>query len=466
MSLKVYNTLTKSKEEFKPIHEGKVSMYVCGVTVYDDIHMGHARSMIVFDMIARYLRYRGFEVDHATNFTDVDDKIINRASEQGIPPLQLSAMYIERYFKEAEALGIKKADRYPKASEYMDQIVDLVRKLEEKGYAYRTVDGSVYFSMDKVVNYGKLSGMRIDELRAGARIEPGEEKRNPMDFALWKGAKPGEIAWDSPWGKGRPGWHIECSAMCMDLFGDTIDIHGGGNDLIFPHHENEILQSESVTGKPLANYWLHNGMLNVQEEKMAKSLKNFFSVRQVLSQHSKEEVRFFLLNTHYRGPLGYSDTALEEAAASLRRLQNTYYDLNAAATSAAGTEGAEQLVSKARQEFVEQMDDDFNSRAAIAAIFEFSREINRLMSEGRLSKQGAKDAMAFLEEMDQILGVLPSAREAAGGELDSVMQVLIDIRKELRKRKLFDLADRIRDELAAKGIKLEDTADGAKWKRT
>jgi len=322
----------------------------------------------------------------------------------------------------------------------------------------------VYFSMDKVRDYGKLSGMKLDELRAGARIEPGEEKRNPMDFALWKGVKPGEIAWDSPWGKGRPGWHIECSAMCMNLFGDTIDIHGGGNDLIFPHHENEILQSESATGKPLANYWLHNGMLTVQEEKMAKSLKNFFTVSQVLSEHSKEEVRFYLLNTHYRGPLGYSDAALEEAASSLRRLHNTYAELKSVASSSIGAEGAEALVDKARKEFMESMDDDFNSRAAIAAIFDLAREANKLMSEGRLSKEGAKRVYLFLEEADQVLGVLPSPPETEG-DLDAVMQIIIEIRKELRKRKMFDLADQIRDKLAAQGIKLEDTAEGAKWKR-
>jgi cysteinyl-tRNA synthetase len=281
---------------------------------------------------------------------------------------------------------------------------------------------------------------------------------------LWKGAKPGEIAWDSPWGKGRPGWHIECSAMCMALFGETIDIHGGGNDLIFPHHENEILQSESATGKPLANYWLHNGMLTVQEEKMAKSLKNFFTVRQVLSLHTKEEVRFYLLNTHYRGPLGYSDVALEEAAASVRRLHNTYGGLSAAATSATGTEGVKELVEKARKDFVDNMDDDFNSRAAIAVIFDFAREANRLMAEGRLSREGALEAHRFLEEVDQVLGVLPSAPVGAE-DLDAVMQVIIEIRKELRNRKMYDLADQIRDKLAAKGIKLEDTAEGAKWKR-
>ena len=465
MALKVHNTLTKQREEFRPIKDKKVSMYVCGVTVYDDIHMGHARHMIVFDMIVRYLRYKGYQVTYATNFTDVDDKIINRANETGMPALQLSSMYIDRYFKEAEALGIKSADIYPKASEFIPQIIDLVKRIEAVGRAYRAKDGSVYFSMDDVKDYGKLSGMKMEELIAGTRVEVGELKRNPMDFALWKSAKPGEISWPSPWGNGRPGWHIECSAMCMNLFGDTIDIHGGGNDLIFPHHENEILQSESVTGKPLANYWLHNGMLQVQEAKMAKSLKNFFTVRQILERYSKEEVRFYVLNTHYRGPLGYSDAALDEAAASLKRLHNTYAELKAARSIASGKGDAKNLVDKTRAEFMEQMDDDFNSRAAIAAIFELARETNRLLGEGNLSREGVKNILDFLEEMDQVFGILPS-EEIAENDLDGVMQILIEVRKELRKRKLFDLADAIRNMLDEQGIKLEDTAEGVKWKKT
>ena len=464
MGLKVYNTLTKRKEEFQPLHDDQVNMYVCGVTVYDDIHMGHARNMVVFDMIARYLRYKGYKVVHATNFTDVDDKIINRANEVGVPALQLSSMYIERYFQEAEALGVKRADKYPKASEYIQEIIEMVKMIEAAGSAYRTGDGSVYFSMDKVKDYGKLSGMKIDELKAGTRVDVDEEKRNPTDFALWKGAKPGEISWPSPWGEGRPGWHIECSAMCMKLFGETLDIHGGGNDLMFPHHENEIVQSESVTGKPLARYWLHNGMLQVQEEKMAKSLKNFFTVRQVLEKHSKEEARFYLLNTHYRGPLAYSDAALEEAAASLKRLHGTYAELKAALSTTKGEDDAGPLVEKARKDFIEQMDDDFNSRAAIAVIFDLARETNRLLAEGKLSQTGVRDLLSFLEEADQVLGILP--QEKAGEEtLNGVVQILIEVRKELRKRKLFDLADSIRDRLAEKGIKLEDTAEGAKWKR-
>jgi cysteinyl-tRNA synthetase len=465
VTLKVFNTLTKSKEEFVPIDDKKVKMYVCGVTVYDDMHMGHARNMVVFDMLTRYLRYRGYTVTHVTNFTDVDDKIIARAHEQGIEPLKLSAMYIERYFKESEALGVHRADVYPKASDYIPQIIEFIGRIEKAGYAYQAIDGSVYFDMEKVDTFGRLSGMKADDLVAGARVEVGEAKRNPMDFALWKAAKPGEISWPSPWGHGRPGWHIECSAMVSQLLGDTIDIHGGGNDLIFPHHENEILQSEAVTGKPLAHYWMHNGMLEVQGEKMAKSLKNFFTVKQILERYKREEVRFYLLNTHYRGPLGYSDTALDEAAVALSRLHNTYRDLQASLKNANGSNDARDLVEKARTDFIAQMDDDLNTRGAIAVMFDLARETNKLLSEWKLSREGAQRILAFLHEADQMFGILPVEAPRAE-ELDGIMQVLIEVRKELRKRKQYDLADQIRDMLAKQGIKLEDSAEGAKWKRS
>jgi cysteinyl-tRNA synthetase len=464
MALQVHNTLTKRKEEFKPIDDKKIKMYVCGVTVYDDIHMGHARHIVVFDMIVRYLRYSGFRVTHVTNFTDVDDKIINRAKELGVPPLQLSKTYIDRYFSEVELLGVKRADVYPKASEFIPQIIDMVRRIEAAGFAYQAGDGSVYFSMDKVRDYGKLSGMKMEELIAGARVGVDESKRNPMDFALWKAVKTGEISWPSPWGPGRPGWHIECSAMCMNLLGDTIDIHGGGNDLIFPHHENEILQSWSVTHKPLANYWIHNGMLQIQEEKMSKSLKNFFTVRQVLDDFTKEDIRFFILNTHYRGPLNFSEAAMEESAASLRRLNNTYCALKGAIGAADGDNDAAELVEKARQGFIESMDDDFNTRAAISGIFDLARETNRLLAEGVLSREGAANIVGFFEEIDQVLGVLAGDEERVDVSSD-IIQILIEVRQELRERKLFDLADSIRDKLLQKGIELEDTAEGIKWKR-
>ncbi|MDD1765611.1 MAG: cysteine--tRNA ligase [Methanomassiliicoccales archaeon] len=442
----------------------KIKMYVCGVTVYDDIHMGHARHIVVFDMIVRYLRYKGYGVTHVTNFTDVDDKIINRSRELGVPALDLSKTYIDRYFNEIEMLGVRRADMYPKASEFIPQIVDMVKRIEAAGYAYATEDGSVYFSMDKVSEYGRLSGMKIEELLAGARISVDENKRNPMDFALWKAAKPGEISWPSPWGQGRPGWHIECSAMCMNLLGDTVDIHGGGNDLIFPHHENEILQSWSVTHKPLANYWIHNGMLQIQEEKMSKSLKNFFTVRQILSEFTKEDLRFFILNTHYRGPLNFSEIAVEEAAASLRRLHNTYDALKKSMESARGDDDALELVEKARQNFFSSMDDDFNSRAAISDIFDLVRETNRLLTDGGLSPKGAKNIVDFLEETDQVLGILPGKQERQDVSSE-IIQVLMELRQELRNRRLFDLADDIRNKLLQRGIELEDTTEGTKWRR-
>jgi cysteinyl-tRNA synthetase len=464
MGLSLFNTMTKQVEEFVPIEDRKVRMYVCGVTVYNDIHMGHARSIIVFDMIARYLRYKGYNVTLVTNFTDVDDKIINRANEMKMKPLELSAMYIEQYFKDIEKLGVKKADIYPKASECIPEIIAMVKRIMGNGFGYRTEDGSVYFSVDKVEEYGKLSGNKQEEMISGARVCVDEIKNNPMDFCLWKAAKPGEISWPSPWGPGRPGWHIECSAMCLKYLGETIDIHGGGNDLIFPHHENEILQSESVTGKPLAKYWLHNGMLQVQDAKMSKSMKNFFTVKDIAALYKTQEIRFYLLNTHYRGPLNYSENALNEAAASLKRIQNTYVELKDHALKAAGNYEAEDLVQKTRDEFTAQMDDDFNTRGAIAAIFEAAREANKLMDHEMLSRKGTERIIVLFQELDGILGILPQT-EKKGDHLDDVMQILIEVRKELRKRKAYDLADQIRNQLAEKGIVLEDNAEGVRWKQ-
>lgn len=466
MSLRIFNTLTKQEEDFKPIEDKKVKMYVCGVTVYDDIHMGHARSIIVFDMITRYLRYRGYDVTHLTNFTDVDDKIINRAAEMGMEPLALSRMYIEKYFQDVDALGVKRANGYPKASENIPQIITMIQRIMDHGFAYKSEDGSVYFSVDKVKDYGRLTGQKLEDMQAGARVEVNELKRNPYDFALWKAAKPGEIFWDSPWGKGRPGWHIECSAMCTEYLGETIDIHGGGNDLMFPHHENEILQSEAANGKPLAKYWVHNGMLQVQDAKMSKSLKNFFSVRDVLAKHSKEELRFYVLSAHYRGPQVYSEAALEEASASLKRLHNAYHELLSAQRTARGSDDAKELVDGFRSKFIEAMDQDFNTRAAISELFEAVREINKLLADGRLSSEGARSILGVLKEMDSVFAILPAEQASAEDRSGDMIDILIEVRNELRKRKQYDLADKIRERLKEKGVELQDTAEGVKWKRT
>jgi cysteinyl-tRNA synthetase len=466
VSLRIFNTLTKQEEDFKPIEDKKVKMYVCGVTVYDDIHMGHARSIIVFDMITRYLRYRGYDVTHLTNFTDVDDKIINRAAEMGMEPLALSRMYIEKYFQDVDALGVKRANGYPKASENIPQIITMIQRIMDHGFAYKSEDGSVYFSVDKVKDYGRLTGQKLEDMQAGARVEVNELKRNPYDFALWKAAKPGEIFWDSPWGKGRPGWHIECSAMCTEYLGETIDIHGGGNDLMFPHHENEILQSEAANGRPLANYWVHNGMLQVQDAKMSKSLKNFFSVRDVLAKHSKEELRFYVLSAHYRGPQVYSEAALEEASASLKRLHNVYHELVSAQKMAHGSDDAKDLVDSFRSKFIEAMDQDFNTRAAISELFEAVREINKLLADGRLSSEGARSILGVLKEMDSVFAILPAEQASAEDRSGDMIDILIEVRNELRKRKQYDLADKIRERLKEKGVELQDTAEGVKWKRT
>ena len=466
VTLRIYNTLSKKEEEFVPLDDRKVLMYVCGVTVYDDMHMGHARSAIVFDMIARYLRFRGYDVKHVTNFTDVDDKIINRAAERGMEPLELSAMYIDRYFEDIDRLGVRRSDAYPKASESIDDIIAMIQKIIDHGYGYRSEDGSVYFSVEKVEDYGRLTGQRLEDMQAGARVEVNEMKRHPYDFALWKAAKPGEISWDSPWGKGRPGWHIECSAMCTRHLGETIDIHGGGNDLIFPHHEDEILQSEAANGKPLSLYWVHHGMLQVEGAKMAKSAGNFFSVRDVLKRHTGEEIRFYFLSAHYRGPQVYSPAALEEASASLRRLHNTYSELQAAIDTAKGDHDASAEVETFRKAFIEAMDADLNSRAAISALFELVREVNKLLSDGRLSRQGAENVLAVMDEIDQVFGILPHEAADAADRSGELVELLIEVRNELRARKLYDLADKVRDGLKARGIEVQDTAEGVKWKRT
>ena len=434
MSLRIHNTLTNSLEEFKPIEPGRVRMYVCGVTVYDDIHMGHARSMIVFDMVARYLRYRGYEVTHVTNFTDVDDKIIARAAQEGVEPLELSARYIQRYFEDSAKLGINRADLYPKASECIGDIISMVQRIIDNGYGYAAPDGSVYFDVSKVEDYGRLTNQSVDQLQSSGRIAADPNKRNPLDFAVWKAAKPGEVSWDSPWGRGRPGWHIECSAMIYRYLGEQIDIHGGGNDLIFPHHENEILQTEAVTGKPLA------------------------------AKYDTRTVRFYFLNTHYMSPLVYGEDMLAEAEAALGRLVNNYRELQSYVRRAPEGDADSAAVEGYKEAFVTAMDNDFNTREAIGVMFEMASASNRAMSEGTMTSGTALEWMALLREFDSVLGILPEDAET-GEELDSVMSILIDLRQELRRRKMYDLADMVRDRVKEAGFSLEDSAEGARWKR-
>ena len=463
MELVLYNTLTRKKEPFEPLQKGRVGIYVCGVTVYDQSHLGHAKSAINFDVIVRYLRHKGYEVNHVTNFTDVDDKIINRANELGMEPLMLSQSMIDEYFKDMDALKIRRASVYPKASETMTEIVQMVNGLIDKGYAYES-QGSVYFSVKKVKIYGKLSGQSLDQMEAGARVEAGEDKRDPMDFALWKAAKPGEISWDSPWGKGRPGWHIECSAMCLKHIGKTVDIHGGGTELVFPHHENEILQSEAYNDAPFVRYWMHNGLLTIDQEKMSKSLKNFFLIKDVLKRYSPEVVRFYILNASYRQPLDYTEISLAEAGKALERLQTTYDTLMVAGKSATGADDAKELCEKSWRQFEERMDDDFSTREAIAVLYDLSREVNRLLGERKLSKKGIDCLLETFNRIDNLLEVLHTDRKAEPvGDVN--IDRLVKAREDARKRKDFAEADRIRKELGEMGIEVQDTKDGGVWKR-
>jgi len=463
MALVLYNTLTRKKEPFEPLAKGKVGIYVCGVTVYDQSHLGHAKSAINFDVIVRYLRHKGFDVTHVTNFTDVDDKIINRAAELGVEPLELSQRMIDEYFRDMDALKIKRANVYPKASETMPDIVAMVEGLIEKGYAYES-NGSVYFSVRKAKVYGKLSGQSLEQMQAGARIEPGEDKRDPMDFALWKAAKPGEISWDSPWGRGRPGWHIECSAMCLKHIGKTVDIHGGGTELVFPHHENEILQSEAYNDAPFVRFWMHNGLLTIDQEKMSKSLKNFFTIKDILKRFPPEVVRFFILNASYRQPLEYNDKSLEESAKALERLQNTYEALKQAAQTATGDDDAVALAQKASKDLEERMDDDISTREAIAVIYDLARDANRLLADRKLSRSGASNLLGILNDFNALFDVLAEEKKRDSKE-DARIEELVRARNEARRRKDFSEADRLRKELADLGVDVQDTRDGAVWKR-
>ena len=460
--MKIYNTLTRKKEEFVPIKEGEVSIYVCGPTVYNFFHIGNARPFVVFDTLRKYMEYRGYQVKFVQNFTDVDDKIINKAKEEGITAPEVSEKYIEEYYKDAAALNVRKADVHPKVSEHIQDIIRFVQTLVEKGYAYEA-DGDVYFSTRKFPEYGKLSKQNIDDLESGARIAVGEVKQDPLDFALWKARKTDdEIAWESPWGMGRPGWHIECSAMSKKHLGETIDIHAGGQDLQFPHHENEIAQSECCNGAPFAHYWMHNGYITIDNEKMSKSKGNFFTVRDILKEYGGEVIRFFLLSGHYRSPINFSDALMEQAKASLGRMENCKENLVYLTT--AGAEGAmtdgekEQLAAydKYRQDFIRVMDDDLNTADAISAVFELVTAINTAVKEGA-TMEFAQKSLETLMEFANVLGLLQSKAEEG---VDAEIQKLVDERQEARKAKNFARADEIRDLLKEKGITLKDTPQG------
>jgi cysteinyl-tRNA synthetase len=462
--LEIFNSLSGRKEPFEPIEPGRVRMYVCGMTVYDYCHLGHARVMVVFDLVVRYLRSRGYRVHYVRNITDLDDKIIHRARELGEDYHALTARFIEAMHEDAEALGIERPDQEPRATESMGQIIAMIARLVALGHAYHAPNGDVYYAVSSYSRYGQLSRKRLEELRAGARVEVEDAKRDPLDFVLWKTAKPGEPCWDSPWGRGRPGWHIECSAMATSCLGPHLDIHGGGEDLKFPHHENEIAQSEPVTGQPFVNLWMHNGFVRVDEEKMSKSLGNFFTVRELLERYPAEAIRYFIVASHYRSPLNYSAQHLESAQASLARLYTALRGLTAAP--------AKPLEPTFLARFQAAMDDDFNTAEALAVLFDLAREINRIRGDDRLAAgrlaatlRGLGALLGLLQsDPDVYLQSLPPSQEAA--ELNrQEIERLIALRDAARRDKDWARADRIRADLKAQGILLEDGPAGSTWRR-
>lgn len=464
--MKVYNTLTRKKEELVPITPGEIKMYACGPTVYNYIHIGNARPLCIFDILRRYLEYRGYNVKFVQNFTDIDDKIIRRANEEHVDFSEISERYIKEFWTDADGLNVRHATINPKATENIDAIIQIISTLIEKGYAYEA-QGDVYFSTEKFKDYGKLSHQPLEDLEAGARIMVGEVKREPMDFAVWKAAKPGEPAWDSPWGKGRPGWHIECSAMNWRYLGDTIDIHCGGQDLIFPHHENEIAQSECFTGKPFAHYWMHNGYINVDNVKMSKSLGNFFTVRDVAEKYGYEPIRYLLISAQYRSPINYSTDIIEQCIAALNRLYTCRDSLDFELKNASDAEhdGDKAIIDgfdKYREQFISAMDDDLNTADAIASIFELVRDINTNVVGKTPSKALVEGAIAMFDELTGVLGLVYNRKNET---LDSDVEALIEARTNARKEKNWAEADRIRDQLKEMGIVLEDTAQGVKWHR-
>jgi cysteinyl-tRNA synthetase len=473
MAIRIFNTLTKRKEEFVPLVVGQARVYVCGVTVYDLCHIGHARSAIVFDVIRRYLAFKGFKVTFVKNYTDVDDKIIRRANEEGVAAQEISERYIAEYRTDMAALGVLPGDVEPKATAHIEQMIALIERLAGKGIAY-AVNGDVYFEVRRFPAYGRLSGKNLEELRAGARVEVDERKRDPLDFALWKASKPGEPAWDSPWGPGRPGWHIECSAMSMQYLGEGFDIHGGGEDLIFPHHENEIAQSEAATGRRFVSYWIHNGFVNLGSEKMSKSLGNTLTIRDMARRHDPEAIRLYLLQTHYRHPLEFSDERIEDAAKALGRLRALKEEADRIASKGTPGPGPDHGLfdgaAERRSRFEAAMDDDFNTPQALGALFDLARLLYTARDQ---VAQGAAGAGAFLMGVSelvtlaQVLGLLAQERrpeQPLDPQLTARIESLVYLRQEARKRRDFMEADRLRDELVAMGVTLVDTRDGTTWK--
>ena len=462
--MKIYNTLTRQKEEFIPLEQGKVKIYACGPTVYNYIHIGNARPLCVFDVLRRYMEWRGYDVQFVQNFTDIDDKIIRRANEENVSYDTISERFIKEFWTDAKGLGVREATMHPKATENIDEIIAIIRKLEEKGFAYKAPNGDVYFRTRKDDAYGKLSHQPIDDLESGARIDVSEQKEDALDFALWKAAKLGEPSWPSPWSDGRPGWHIECSAMARRYLGETIDIHCGGQDLIFPHHENEVAQSECCNGVPFARYWMHNGYINVDNRKMSKSLNNFFTVRDVAEQYGYEPIRFFLISSSYRSPINYNSEIIEQGIAALERLYNCRNALTFAAQHAVEdtvvSQEWEAILSSRREQFIAAMDDDLNTADAIAAVFELAKDINIRLAEGSVTKAECEKVTQCFDELTNVLGLLYNQKEDS---LDKEVEELIAARAKARAEKNWAEADRIRDLLKEMKIVLEDTSMGVKW---
>lgn len=467
--IQIYNTLSRKKEKFIPVEPGKVKMYVCGPTVYNYIHIGNARPAITFDVVRRYLEYRGYQVQFVQNFTDVDDKLINKAKEMETTVADVAERFIQAYVEDVRALEVQEADVHPKVTENIPEIISFIQKLIESGHAYE-VQGDVYFRTESFSEYGKLSHQNIADLQAGARIEVNERKESPLDFALWKAAKPGEVYWESPWGKGRPGWHIECSAMSMKYLGETFDIHGGGFDLTFPHHENEIAQSECYTGKTMANYWMHNGYINIENEKMSKSIGNVVLVKNLREKFLPRVIRFFMLTAHYRNPINFSDELLKQAENSLERIdtavRNAIFALSVAPEGIT-PEKEKVITEQFRERFINKMDDDFNTADGITVLFDMVREVNQVITEGTANKGTLKAYLDLFQEFGKILGLdfAGSSINESCGLTDEVIEALIEERARSRKERNFSRADEIRNELQEKGIVLEDTPQGARWHR-